>query len=330
MKKINFLIILATSLMAASCDGDGNTAADNANSAQALAKSTCPSSAYNEPELEYGDSIRSKPNVYLYRSWEITTGEQQFIDNFKYRDSKTNFPKPIFKMQYTTLKSIFDSLNSVRPNGADHIAIRFYYGIQDGAMDLILQPIFLTPVPGDNCEEYSQDSVNIFYSMKRKEWISKVSMEQLTKSYRDNIYVNHVDTATKDFINDTDFFRGDTHYAITPFQQIFRMYCDNGGKTSDSISFQIVADSFYRTVNRKVNNFKLHVVSFLEGKVLTNPPIQGVFSFAGYSADFDQMCPPKCAANVRLNYYEWERRCATLNIAKEKDSGKKVINIETP
>jgi hypothetical protein len=262
-----------------------------------------------ETPLKYG-ALACSTNVYVYTLSEMERSKIYFKNHFRYkslRDTIKNLPVSIDSQSF---RALVGKVRAIYPLQSDsgHAAVRFHFGMENRAMVIIFQPVFLSkqyPNIPDSSYKFIQSEIDSFYQVVGGQLvrIDTARKSRLIKNYQDNVYIVHIKDSNDTHFNcSSDFHDGDTRFALMPLQQIFRMYCENSPSQNDNITFQIVADSHYVTQGQKVENFKVHVVAYINEKVIDNWSSE---TFKDYAADFDQMCPPKCDKSIWLNYYDW-------------------------
>lgn len=273
---------------------------------------TCADNPTGESSLSYGD-LSTSTNVYAFEKQELEDGRTNFDNNFKIKNPQGQ-PLPLANPVHNMAMSyIFTMLDDVKNNqnfdpANDHSALKMHYGMDQQAMVIIFEPIILKHYSTD---KYTVISTDKFYRITGNtvNIITATATNTLKQNYHNNVWIDHVDNPSNDFDPSDDFFAGDTRYTIIPIQQIITMYCDNSNAScnnhdndiaaADIVSFSIVANDFFYSGRRHIENFKLHVIVYKNG-TLQDDVHETCFLHCG--ADFTQMCPPNCNY-VNLNYY---------------------------
>lgn len=256
-----------------------------------------------EKRLDFGDPTRYN-NVYSYADFELKNYEDEFYRHFRYdEDGKSPLDSTQTRVRVGDLLQLLKSVQAepnYDPQSGDISGLKMHFGMKEKALVILFETAVLKP---KGSGEYQSNPSGKYWRAENDGKLSAVEKKEyddLIAAYRSpdsKIYIRHIDPAdSTKFINSDDFKVGDIRDCVMPFQQIFRMYEDNGGPCSvpgdEMLHFTIVASDYYTGSD----NFKTHIVAHYKIGEMTEEKN----TFKGLGADFSQMSPPNLNNIIRL------------------------------
>jgi hypothetical protein len=254
-----------------------------------------------EKEFDYGN-LKSNDCVYSFDAGNFISSNINFNEHFRYINEDGLLDKTPVMISIVELKNKFAAIQqdiNYDPGHGDIAAMVMHFGMQGNKIFPIFQLAVMHPTNISN--RYTWDTANDHFRIINGTFnsIHVDTFSKYTNAYtspNSDIYIIHsrVSFGHKFYSSLTKFY-GDVRCCTMPFQQIFKMYNDNGGDCASDAASGMVQFSIEATMYRRsLRNYKLHVVASYG----SFPEDTDQNTFRGLGADFSQMSPPNNASLV--------------------------------
>ncbi|WP_300597010.1 hypothetical protein [Niabella sp.] len=251
--------------------------------------------------FKYGDLTRDD-NKYSYSIYDLNRGRTGFKENIKHKVSNQSLIPAVVHVSVQQLASWTSLINKTfdsRIKPEDHRGIKMSYGLtQANKLIIIFQPVLLVKRTNRNETHYDIKYVNVQYLQKSDGSFEETDDAQTyTNAYQKNTIFKRKNGSFSDFNDfEFDYDKGDTKSCIMPLLQIKDMYFANNHNlcnAKDSITFEAIANNYFRVNRRSIKNYKVHIVAYISGKISDNTiKTLTTDDYKELGADFGQMDPP--------------------------------------